>query len=339
MTRKHRTNSERHVGKARERLLKEITKLAGFRRPEVIIKPDPHLDAGAEALEGEYRIYAVDPCLGVPERHLGFLAFHFPASDVAVMGGEPYLVVLDMLLPLSYPEERILLIMRQIHEQAVKYEASIISGHTGRYSAVKEPVVSCTIVGRAKRLLVPKNVEKGDLIVVSGWVGGELLYALSNFKPELIERTFGEECVRSWRSFYEKMTVVDAALALSRAKLARAMKDGAEGGIVRALNDLSAASGLGFRINQEEVPIPEEVMVLSEEFNFDPLSASSSGVLIAVVRKGTEEESTRVLRSMGLRASVIGEMLGEGDGRYVLKGDELAPFPSEAEDPYSRLVS
>jgi len=326
-------------GKAKEELLKEITKLTGFKQPRVIVEPNPYLDAGAEGLVNEFRIYAVDPCLGVPERHLGFLAFHFPASDITVMGGEPYLVILDMLFPLNYPEVRILSIMKQIHEQTLRYEASIITGHTGRYAAIKEPVISCAVVGKAKKLLIPSNVSKGDVIIASGWVGGELLYALSNFRPELLRKEFGDECVRNWMDFYEKMTVVDAALALSKKALVKAMKDGAEGGLVRVMNDLASAAKLGFCIDLEEVPVPEEVLVLSKEFEFDPISASSSGLLIAVVNKGAENEVLRLLNGLGLNPTVIGEMLNQDEGRYLRQKGKLVPFPLSAEDPYSKLIS
>jgi len=326
-------------GKARGELLKKITKLTGFKRPEVMVEPDPYLDAGAEGLENEFRIYAVDPCLGVPERHLGFLAFHFPASDITVMGGEPYLVILDMLFPLNYIEARILSIMKQIHEQALKYKASIITGHTGRYAAIKEPVISCTIVGRAKKLLIPNNVSKGDVIIASGWIGGELLYALSNFRPEFLRKEFGDECVKNWMNFYEKMTVVDAALALSKTELVKVMKDGAEGGLVRVMNDLASAAKLGFCIDLEEVPIPEEVLVLSKKFIFDPLSASSSGLLIAVAKKDAEDEVVNLLSSLGLNPTIIGEMLGRDEGRYMRQKGKLVPFPLFAEDPYSKLIS
>ncbi len=325
-------------GKAREELLEEITKLRGFKNPEVVVEPDPHLDAGAEALEYEFRIYAVDPCLGVPERHLGFLAFHFPASDVAVMGGEPYLVIIDMLFPPNYPEERILFAINQIHEQALRYKASIITGHTGRYAALKEPVISCTIVGRAKRLLVPRDVSKGDLIIASGWVGGELLYALSNFRPNLLRKELGDECVRKWMDFYEKMTVVDAALTLSKTTAVKTMKDGAEGGLVRMMNDLASATRLGFCIDLEKVPIPEEVLVLSKKFGFDPISASSSGLLIAVAEKSAEDEVVNLLNDLGLNASIIGEMLDKNEGRYIRQKGELVPFPLSAKDPYSKFI-
>jgi len=326
-------------GKARENLLRRITSLTGFKRPEIVVEPDPYLDAGVEDLEKEFRIYSVDPCLGVPEHHLGFLAFHFAASDVTVMGGEPFLAIPDMIFPPNYPEERILSIMRQIHEQALKYNTSIITGHTGRYTAIREPIVSCAVLGKAKKLLLPSNVGEGDLILVSGWIGGELLYALSNFKPELLRKRFGDYLVESWVNYHEKMTVVDSALALSRAGLAVAMKDGAEGGLIRAMNDLASAANLGFHIDMNELPIPEEILLLSKEFDFDPLSASSSGVLIAIVKKGMEEEALNLLRSLGLRCSVAGEMKGEKEERYIMRDGKLVSFPLIVEDPYTKLIS
>ncbi|RLG50371.1 MAG: hypothetical protein DRO00_08770, partial [Thermoproteota archaeon] len=119
----------------------------------------------------------------------------------------------------------------------------------------------------------------------------------------------------------------------------KAMKDGAEGGLVRVMNDLASAAKLGFCIDLEDVPIPEEVLALSKKFGFDPLSASSSGLLIAVVKKDAEDEVVNLLSSLGLNPTIIGKMLDQDEGRYMRQKGKLVPFPLSAEDPYSKLIS
>lgn len=326
-------------GKARRELLNLITRLSGARRTEVEVPPNPLLDAGVVSGSRSRYVWATDPALGVPRGHLGTLAFHFTASDVAVMGGRPEYVAVDLLLPLGSPREEAVGIMRQIHEEARLYGASVVTGHTGWYPGVSEPVVVTTIAGRAARLLLPSNASPGDRIVLAGVVGGELLYSIAHFRPSLLADAYGEEGVRRWRGYCRDLSVVDSAMLLSRRGLALAMKDGAEGGLVRALNDLADASGLGFYVEGEKLPIPPELLALADEHGFDPLAASSSGLLVAVVRPEWAREAVWCLGIIGVSAEVVGALLDRPEERTILGPSGRRPFPREAEDPYSRLIS
>ncbi|MDK2464938.1 MAG: AIR synthase related protein [Candidatus Korarchaeota archaeon] len=326
-------------GKARRELLNLITRLSGARRADVKVPPNPLLDAGVVSGSRSMYVWATDPALGVPGEHLGILAFHFTASDVAVMGGRPEYVAVNLLLPAEFPGEEAVEIMRQIHEEARLYGASVVTGHTGWYPGVSEPVAVTTVAGRVDRLMLPSNASSGDKILLAGAVGGELLYSLAHFRPSVLADSYGEEGVRRWRGYYRDLSVVDSAMLLSRRGLALAMKDGAEGGLVRALNDLADASGLGFYVEEEKLPIPPELLALADEHGFNPLAASSSGLLVAVVRPEWAREAVWCLGVIGISAEVVGALLGRPEERLILGPSGRRPFPREAEDPYSRLIS
>jgi len=325
------------AGKARRELLSRITRLAGASREDVLVGPHPLLDAGViEGRKGRY-VWATDPALGVPREHVGTLAFHFTASDVAVMGGKPEFLAVDILMPEGSPREEAVRIALQIHEEAERYGASIVTGHTGWYSAVNEPVVVVTAVGRAERVLHPGDALPGDRIVLAGLVGGELLYSLAHFRPQLMRELLGETAVTRWKMSHRELTALDAALVLNQRGLAVIMKDGAEGGLVRALNDLADAAGLGFHVEEDRIPVPPELLRLADELGFDPLSASSSGLLIALVRPEWVREAVWYLNILGIPASVIGAV-SERRERWILGPEGRRPFPEEAEDPYASLM-
>ena len=325
------------AGKARRELLSRITSLAGARREDVLVAPHPLLDAGViEGRKGRY-VWATDPALGVPREHLGILAFHFTAADVAVMGGKPEFLAVDILMPEGSPKGEAVRIASQIHEEAVRYGASVVTGHTGWYSAVNEPVVVVTAAGRAERMLHPRDALPGDRIVLAGLVGAELLYSLAHFRPSLMRDLLGEAAVRRWRAVPRELTVLDSAMALNKRGLAVIMKDGAEGGLVRALNDLADATGLGFHVEEDRIPIPPELRRLAGQLNFDPLSASSSGLLIALVRPEWVREAVWYLEILGIPVSVAGSMSDRRE-RWILGPEGRRPFPEEAEDPYASLM-
>lgn len=326
-------------GKARRDLLRHITRLSGARREEVEVPPDPLLDAGVIRGTKSRYVWATDPALGVPREHLGILAFHFTASDVAVLGGRPEYVAVDLLLPHDSPREEAIRIMEQINDEAYRYGASVVTGHTGWYPGVNEPVVVTTIAGRADRLLLPHNASPGDRILLAGLIGGELLYSFAHFRPSLIAESYGEEGVRRWRGYHRDLSVVDPALLLSRRGLPHAMKDGAEGGLIRALNELADASGLGFHVEESRLPLPPELLALADDHGFDPLAASSSGLLIAAVGPEWVREATWCLGILGIPVEVVGTFSDRPGDRWILGPSGRRPFPREAEDPYASLCA
>jgi hydrogenase expression/formation protein HypE len=78
---------------------------------------------------------------------------------------------------------------------------------------------------------------------------------------------------------------------------------------------------VGIRIEEEKVPVPEEVLAACEMLGFDPLYVANEGKLVAIV---PAEDADKVLEAMranryGERAAIIGEMTGEHPGRVVMK--------------------
>ncbi len=324
------------LGKADKKLLEGIVRYRGYPRDEVVVPPDPHTDVGVVREGKEYRVFACDPSLGVPVKDLGFFAFHFPASDIASSGAVPYLLTSTILLPPETEDEVALSIARDLHEQSSLYNTSVVTGHTGRYVSVKEPVVVVTLVGKARHYVSPEDVRVGDLILQVGYVGAELLYGVANFRPDLL-RKLGVD-PSPWTRARWMLTAIDKAFTVYSLTEPSFVKDGAEGGLLRVLEDIRGATGLGYRIWVDRVEYPLELKLLSKEYGFDPLASSSSGLLIVIVSRHRPIRFViENLRYHGYNASVIGEVVKEG--RYLLKGGEVIEPPEEIKDPYTSLLS
>ncbi len=322
------------MGKASRKILEIISKLSGAESRDVVLGPHPCIDAGIEKVCGGYRVYSVDPTFSVPLRDLGYLAFCFSFADVAVVGGRPSLMINTILLPADAEGGLEVEIARQLDEVARRYGVKIITGHTGRYSCVREPVVVSTAIGFTKKPLTPDDVLDGDSLILIRPLGSELLYSLANLRPDVMESVAASITV--WSKSREELNAVDPALLMYGSGFASYMKDLAEGGLIRAINDLANLSGLGFEVVFEELPIPPELIVLSEKFGFDPLAASSSGTVLAVVRSWKADMALDFMRSRGFVARIIGKVLRKG--RYLVREGNRRPFPEKAEDPYAKVI-
>ena len=99
------------------------------------------------------------------------------------------------------------------------------------------------------------------------------------------------------------------------------MRDPTRGGLATTLNELAHQSQVKILIEEEQVPVREEVLAACEMLGFDPLYVANEGKLVAVV---AASDAQRVLEAMrenryGQRAVVIGEVAEGEPGRVVMK--------------------
>ena len=99
------------------------------------------------------------------------------------------------------------------------------------------------------------------------------------------------------------------------------LRDPTRGGLATTLNELAKRSKAGIRIEEEKVPVRDEVFAACEMLGFDPLYVANEGKLVAIV---PAKDADKVLKAMrgnhyGKDASIIGEVRAEHTGRVVMK--------------------
>jgi hydrogenase maturation factor len=134
---------------------------------------------------------------------------------------------------------------------------------------------------------------------------------------------------------------VKEALILAEIEGVHAMHDATEGGLLVALNEVAEASGVGFKVEWENILFSEEVHNLRTFYGLSDrqvLSMSSTGTFVAAINPEDRNIVEKVLRRNSIEARFIGSFK-EIKGRVLVKGEEELVFPLEADDPYPRLVS
>ena len=99
------------------------------------------------------------------------------------------------------------------------------------------------------------------------------------------------------------------------------LRDPTRGGLATTLNELAKQSKVSIRIEEERVPVRDEVLATCEMLGFDPLYVANEGRLVAVV---PAEDTDKVLKAMrrnhyGKEASLIGEVSANNPGRVVMR--------------------
>jgi hydrogenase expression/formation protein HypE len=108
---------------------------------------------------------------------------------------------------------------------------------------------------------------------------------------------------------------------LKAGKAVHVLRDPTRGGVASALNELADTSGTGIVIEEESIPISEEVRGACEILGFDPLYVANEGKLVAIVAPEACEQVLTAMRRhpLGHDATVLGEVVADHAGTVVMK--------------------
>jgi hydrogenase maturation factor len=337
------------IGKVNRELFERVIfPNLGAEDASVIVGPQFGVDFGVVRVGDYDLIFEVDPVYVVPEygwEKSAWFAVHILASDVAVSGVPPRYLFIDLNLPLRMTDEELERLWRAIHNECRRLGITIVAGHTGRYGGIDYPMIGgAVMVGVTKRdhFVTPAMARPGDVVIMTKGAAVETAGILASMFPEVLERRYGKEFARRAQEIFWLQSVVDDALTLAQLGLrdgVTAMHDATEYGVWGALNDVAEASGVSIRVFREKLFVRDDVMKVVEAFSgltgikVDPFASISEGTLIAAVRRGLEDRALELLRSRGIEAAVIGEVV-EGKGVYLVDDGSERPIRQPEQDPF-----
>jgi hydrogenase expression/formation protein HypE len=97
------------------------------------------------------------------------------------------------------------------------------------------------------------------------------------------------------------------------------MRDPTRGGVATALKELAHDSGLAVVLQEEHVPVREEVRGICEILGLDPLHIANEGQFLAVVAAEYADRACAALRATagGEAAALIGEVRSSPAGDVI----------------------
>ncbi len=171
----------------------------------------------------------------VSGRRVGRKALAVNLSDIAAMGGVPLWAVVSLGLPAGRSVEYCREIYRGLAELSGEYSLSVVGGDTFRSPG--GAMISVTVVGEVEksRCVLRSGARPGDVICVTGTLGGPPREKHLNFTPRLREaRLLGE--------FGPPTAMIDIS-----------------DGLFADLAHICRASGVGAVIGEDSLPVPGPV--------------------------------------------------------------------------------
>ena len=309
----------------------------------VIVPPMVGYDSGVHLMDDDrYLVVSTDPCIGVPEDWFGWFLIHYVASDIALFGARAEFCTINLLGPPSTKPSVFKKIMKQACSVASSLKIAIVTGHTGSYEGLSTLVGACTAYGfvEKNKLITPGGARPGDNVLYIKPLGMEVVINFALSHRSLAENLFGAYRTKKLSQLIDMQTCIKSAFLMAETHGVHAMHDTTEGGLIAALNEVAEASQVGFTIELDRIPIPEEVKKLQEFFHLSQkqvLSMSSTGTIIAAVDSQFQDHAIEVLSQNNIPAKLLGSFT-EDKHRILLENGKEFQFPEQADDPYERIL-
>ena len=308
-----------------------IKKNSGAERAEVLKSGSIGEDCAVLKMNDGLIVMSTDPVTAATNG-LGNIALHININDIATTGAEPLGVLVTILAPKGSAFSDIETVMKDISREARLMNVQVMGGHTEVTDAVNRMVVSLTAVGVVSEdeLITTSGARVGDSIIVTKSLCLEGTSIIAKDFPDRSREVLTEEELKEAENYALELSVLKEGMLLKG--LASSMHDITEGGVLGALWEMAQASGTGFMVREDLMPVRRVTRKLCESFGLDPLRLISSGSMLIAVRDA--DEAVRRLSGAGIPATVIGRVT---EGRGILLAEEEIEVIPPARDEIYRL--
>lgn len=257
--------------------------------------------------------YVVSP-LFFPGGNIGSLAVHGTVNDIALSGAKPLYLSASFIIEEGFSLADLKRIADAMGEAAQTAGIAIITGDTkvverGKADGVFISTAGVGVLPDGLDLSADK-AQPGDHVLLSGSLGDHGVAIMSKRQ----NLAFDTEILSDSAALHELV----AAMVAAGGQAIRVMRDPTRGGLAATMNEIAQQSRLGFRLQEEAIPVKPAVAAACELLGLDPLHVANEGKLVAVVAPEATDAVLAAMRAhpLGRDAADIGEAVAD-DHRFV----------------------
>lgn len=317
-----------------EMLNKNIIGKIKVKRPEVLVHSGIGEDCSVINFGSDCCVLSSDPITGSGS-FIGRLAVNVSCNDIAASGVEPLGILVTIMAPENCSEEDIFDLMNEINDAAFRINVEVLGGHTEVTGAVNRMVVSVTAVGRGPRgrYITSSGAKAGDYIVVTKSTGLEGTSILASDHEKYLEGRMSRDQIENAKNYINKISVITEGIIGGRLGVS-SMHDATEGGLLGAVWEIAEASGRGFELYEDSIPVSDETRNICRIFGINPLRLLSSGMMVITAKDASSLQNA--LNEQGIKSSNIGRITDCSKRRVIIKdGEEKEVAPPQSDELFN----
>lgn len=271
---------------------------------------------GAPELVFSTDSFVVDP-LFFPGGDIGKLAVCGTVNDIAMCGGIPKYLSCSFIIEEGFRAEELKIIIASMAKAAGNAGIQIVTGDTkvvekGRGDGI---FINTSGIGFLKYPgLTPENIRSGDAVIVSGTLGDHGTAVMLS-RNGMLRSELKSDCA-------DLSGLADRILSSAEGTGAiRVLRDPTRGGAATTLNEFIENTGLCIELNEEDIPVRDDVNAACEILGLDPMYCANEGKMICICSPDKAETILEIMRGTeeGKNAALIGTVSEKYPGSVVMK--------------------
>jgi len=302
-------------GKLSQQLIQKIFYNA-FANKELLIGHDGAiLSINGSRIAFSTDSYVVQPVF-FPGGNIGELAIYGTVNDLACCGAIPQYISVGFILEEGFPISELEIIAESMKNAMNKAGVKIVTGDTKVVERGKADKIFINTSGIGlipdDRNISPQNCQPGDAIIINGTIADHGIAIMSSRSGLEFETSIQSDCC-ALNGLVEEI--------FNASKNIHVLRDPTRGGVASALNEIAQSSKTGILIDEDKIPVKEEVKAACELLGFDPLYVANEGKILVFVKA---DDSENVLQAMkrhpdGINSSIIGFVTNDYPSKVRMK--------------------
>lgn len=259
--------------------------------------------------------FVVKP-LFFPGGDIGSLAVHGTINDLAMGGAQPLFLSVAFILEEGFPMEVLQRVVNSLRHAADDAGVNVVTGDTKVVEKGKGDGLFINTTGIG---IVPQGLElsadrarPGDKVLLSGSIGDHGIAILAQREGLEFESTIESDSA-ALHTLVAEMLNTNAAI--------RCMRDPTRGGVSSTLNEIAERSQVGIDLDEQAIPIRDEVKGACEMLGLDPLYVANEGKLVAIVAPDDAPILLATMRGhpLGKNSQLIGTVTDRNPGLVTMR--------------------
>ncbi|WP_297426439.1 hydrogenase expression/formation protein HypE [Clostridium sp.] len=265
---------------------------------------------------------------------IGKLAVCGTVNDLAMSGAKPLYLTSAFIIEEGFPMKKLEIIVKSMAYAAKDAEVQIVAGDTKvvEKRGVDGIFINTSGIGAIYENISIKvnNAKVGDVIIVNGTLGDHGMTIMSQRGGINIQGELRSDCA-------PLNSLVDSMLGVC--SQIHVLRDATRGGVAAVLNEIAEASNVSIELDENSIPISEEVKGCCELLGLDPLYIANEGKLCCFVPEVYASKVLGVMKEhlLGANAVIIGRVIEKIPQRVYLKtiigGKRIVDMPSGQQLP------
>ncbi|MDT7689949.1 MAG: hydrogenase expression/formation protein HypE [Acidobacteriota bacterium] len=276
---------------------------------------------GASRLAFTTDSYVVTPIF-FPGGDIGRLAVCGTVNDLAMSGARPLYLSAGFILEEGFAVADLRRILASMRDAAEEAGVQIVTGDTKvvQKGSADKIFINTSGIGviESPVQLSASRARTGDKVILSGYAGDHGT-TIMIARGELELETEVESDTAPLNALVQEM--FDEAARVSTVEAIHCLRDPTRGGVATTLNEIALASEVCIEINEDLIPVREEVKGACEILGLDPLYVANEGKLIAIVSPEAADPLVARMKehAYGRDACIIGEVKREPQGIVAMR--------------------